>query len=164
MKKCATLALTGLLMLALLLPSFAAVTPTEVTTPGATASVEISTRADTASYTISFPADVKIPWEVNTQEIGNVVAKKLLLSPSSELVISVTSANDFKLIHEQDATKSIAYTLKVENEEKTSFRFGPGDLGKSVPLAVQIQNTEWNKAYAGKYADRLVFQIDYVNI
>lgn len=160
MKKFASLAIVALLILELFIPSFAADTKTEVSAEGS-ASMEISTTA-TAEYTLSFPADMTIPWESEEYAIGAVTAEKMLIAPDKVVRVEVMSQNDFKLIHETDKTQSIAYTLLTQDTANTQLEFGPGTVGKSVPLSVQITPDAWAQAASGKHNDRLTFVVSYI--
>lgn len=157
MKKFASVAVASILMMQLLIPSFAASEKTAISSEGST-SMKIST-STTVGYTLSFPADITIPWETPECAIGEVEAVEMRVEPNMAVLVDVTSQNDFKLIHE---TSTIPYSLLAANKETKQFSFGPGDVGKSVPLSVQISPDAWAKAAAGKHNDKLTFTVSYV--
>ncbi len=157
MKKFASLAVASLLIIQLLIPAFAASAETKVSSEGS-ASMKIST-STTAEYTLSFPADITIPWESATCNIGEVKAVKMLVEPKMAVLVDVTSQNDFKLIHE---TSAIPYTLLAAGAQANQFSFGAGDIGKTVPLSVQISPEAWANAASGKHNDKLTFTVHYV--
>lgn len=120
-------------------------------------SMTISTSTDTDAYEITYPADTQIPWEASEQALGAVTAIKMLLSPGKTVVISVASANGFKLVNGTDASKTIAYTLTGADE----MAFFPGDYGKSFPISVNVVESEWRQAAAGEFTDILTFTAEY---
>lgn len=117
----------------------------------------ISTSTENDAYEISYPADTQIPWESAEYALGEVKAEKMLLSPGKTVVISVASANDFKMINAQDASKTIAYTLPGTD----AIAFLPGDYGKSFPISANVTESEWRQAAAGEFSDLLTFTADY---
>lgn len=120
-------------------------------------SMTISTSTDEDVYELTYPADTQIPWEASEQALGAVTATKMLLSPGKTVVISVASANGFKLVNETDASKTIAYTLTGTDE----MAFFPGDYGKSFPISANVAESEWRQAAAGEFTDILTFTAEY---
>ncbi len=121
--------------------------------------VKISTSADQEMYEIVYPADTKIPWEAQTQELGSVTATKMLISPGKTVVITVTSANEFRMTNSADAANTIAYTLSGTD----AIAFLPGDYGKSFPVSANVAESEWRQAAAGEFSDILTFTAECVD-
>lgn len=121
--------------------------------------MKISTSADQEIYEIVYPADTKIPWEAQNQELGAVTATKMLISPEKTVVITVTSENEFKMINSTDAANTIAYTLSGTD----AIAFLPGDYGKSFPVSANVAESEWRQAAAGEFSDILTFTAECVD-
>lgn len=121
--------------------------------------MKISTSADQEIYEIVYPADTKIPWEAQSQELGAVTATKMLISPEKTVVITVTSENEFKMINSTDAANTIAYTLSGTD----AIAFLPGDYGKSFPVSANVAESEWRQAAAGEFSDILTFTAECVD-
>lgn len=121
-------------------------------------SMEISTKAERAEYELSYPADIEIPWQTTSMEIGEVTATKMLIDPDKKVVVSISSQNDFNLVNETDATKIIAYSLLSED-----ISFFPGDYGESFILSVEVEDSEWLHAASGKHSDILTFTAEYTD-
>lgn len=121
--------------------------------------MKISTSADQEIYEIVYPADTKIPWEAQSQELGAVTATKMLISPEKTVVITVTSENEFKMINSTDAANTIAYTLSGTD----AIAFLPGDYGKSFPVSANVTESEWRQAAAGEFSDILTFTAECVD-
>lgn len=117
----------------------------------------ISTSTDQDEYEITYPADTQIPWEASEQALGAVTATKMLLSPGKTVVISVASANEFKMVNRADTAKTIAYTLSGTD----AIAFLPGDYGKSFPVSANVTESEWRQAAAGEFSDVLTFTAEY---
>lgn len=121
--------------------------------------MKISTSADQEIYEIVYPADTKIPWEAQSQELGAVTATKMLISPEKTVVITVTSENEFKMINSTDAANTIAYTLSGTD----AIAFLPGDYGKSFPVSANVAESEWRQSAAGEFSDILTFTAECVD-
>lgn len=74
-------------------------------------SMTISTKTEQDEWQLTYPADTQIPWETSEQALGAVTATKMLLSPGKTVTVTVSSANNYRLVNKTDAKKSIAYTL-----------------------------------------------------
>lgn len=121
-------------------------------------SMTISTVGEVA-YEISYPADIQIPWKINFMGIGFVTAVLLNIEPSKVVEVSVSSAYDYNLAHDDDASKTIAYQLYgAEN-----IRFLPGSLVRTYGLFVRIEDSQWEQADPGQHSDLLTFTAEYVD-
>lgn len=121
-------------------------------------SMEISTKTDKAEYELTYPADIEIPWQTNTMDIGKVTATKMLIEPNKMVTISVSSENNFKLVNEANNDKTIAYSLHSKD-----ISFFPGDYGESFTLSVEVEDAEWLRAASGKHSDMLTFTAEYTD-
>lgn len=147
MRKLLSVALALLILTLCVVPAFAE-----------SQSMVISTKGVVA-YEISYPADIEIPWLTKSMGIGEVRAILLNLEPSKMVKVDVTSTNNYKLVNDADATKSIAYSLSGDD----NIEFLPGDYGKAYSLAVAVTDAQWNQASAGGHHDILTFTAEYVD-
>ena len=146
MKKIISITLVCLMLLMLIIPSFAD-----------DKSMTISTSRDEDAFELTYPIDTKIPWQSDEFLIGSVKATVLSLSNDKCVSVAVSSQNDLNLIHKTDLKSKIQYSL-VGSE---NILFLPGDYEKEFPLTVKISKSEWNKANSGEYNDVLTFTANY---
>lgn len=121
-------------------------------------SMTIST-VGVVAYELSYPADIEIPWKTKSMGIGRVTAVLLNIEPSKAVTVSVSSAYDYKLANDNDASKTIAYSLYGAD----GIKFLPGDYGKSFDLSVSVADSQWQQAASGKHSDLLTFTAEYVD-
>ncbi len=121
-------------------------------------SMTISTTGVVA-YELSYPADIEIPWLTKSMGIGEIRAVLLNIEPNKAVTVSVSSANNYKLANNADASKTIAYDLSGVDD----IKFLPGDFGKSYGLNVSVADSQWKQASSGKHTDLLTFTAEYVN-
>lgn len=144
MKKTLSILLVGVLLLLCMVPCFAD-------------SMTISTGPHADEWAISYPADTQIPWEAASQDIGQIKAVKMLLSPGKTVEVTVSSENAYRLVHETETDSTIEYTLFGAD----AIAFLPGDFDKAFPLSVTVADVEWQKAAAGEHKDLLTFTAEY---
>ncbi len=147
MKKILSVVLALVLLLLCTVPCFAETQSMTISTVGVVA------------YELSYPADIEIPWLTKTMEIGEIQAVLLNIEPSKAIKVSVSSAYNFKLANDKDASKTIAYNLYGIDD----IKFLPGDFGKSYNLSVSVADSQWQQAASGKHSDLLTFTAEYVN-
>ncbi len=123
-----------------------------------TQSMTISTTGVVA-YELSYPADIEIPWQTKAMGIGEVRAVLLNIEPGKAVTVSVSSAHNYKLANELDASKTIAYNLLGADD----IKFLPGEFGKAFELSVSVAEAQWHMAASGKHSDLLTFTAEYVN-
>ena len=111
------------------------------------------------AYELSYPADIEIPWKTESMGIGQVTAVLLNIEPSKAVSVSVSSAYNYKLTNELDASKTIAYNLYGTDD----IKFLSGDFGKSFDLSVSVEDNQWQQAASGKHSDLLTFTVEYVD-
>lgn len=146
MKKIISAGLAVLMLVLCMIPAFAD-------------SMTISTSTEQDEWQLTYPADTQIPWETSEQALGAVTATKMLLSPGKTVTVTVSSANNYRLVNKTDAKKSIAYTLSGAD----AIAFLPSEYGKSFPLSAVVAESEWRQAAAGEYTDVLTFTAEYKN-
>lgn len=147
MKKVLSVVLALVLLLLCTVPCFAESQSMVISTVGVVA------------YELSYPADIEIPWMTESMGIGQVTAVLLNIEPSKAVSVSVSSAYDYKLTNELDASKTIAYNLYGTDD----IKFLSGDFGKSFDLSVSVEDNQWKQAASGKHSDLLTFTVEYVD-
>ncbi len=147
MKKVLSVVLALVLLLLCTVPCFAESQSMVISTVGV------------VTYELSYPADIEIPWMTKSMGIGQVTAVLLNIEPSKAVSVSVSSAYDYKLTNELDASKTIAYNLYGTDD----IKFLSGDFGKSFDLSVSVEDNQWKQAASGKHSDLLTFTVEYVD-
>ena len=147
MKKVLSVVLALVLLLLCTVPCFAEAQSMVISTVGVVA------------YELSYPADIEIPWKTESMGIGQVTAVLLNIEPSKAVSVSVSSAYNYKLTNELDASKTIAYNLYGTDD----IKFLSGDFGKSFDLSVSVEDNQWQQAASGKHSDLLTFTVEYVD-
>lgn len=147
MKKVLSAVLALVLLLLCIVPCFAESQSMVISTVGVVA------------YELSYPADIEIPWKTESMGIGQVTAVLLNIEPSKAVSVMVSSAYNYKLTNELDASKTIAYNLYGTED----IKFLSGDFGKSFDLSVSVEDDQWQQAASGKHSDLLTFTVEYVD-
>lgn len=147
MKKVLSVVLALVLLLLCTVPCFAESQSMVISTVGV------------VTYELSYPADIEIPWMTKSMGIGQVTAVLLNIEPSKAVSVLVSSAYDYKLTNELDASKTIAYNLYGTDD----IKFLSGDFGKSFDLSVSVEDNQWKQAASGKHSDLLTFTVEYVD-
>ncbi len=147
MKKVLSVVLALVLLLLCTVPCFAESQSMVISTVGVVA------------YELSYPADIEIPWKTESMGIGQVTAVLLNIEPSKAVSVSVSSAYNYNLTNELDASKTIAYNLYGTDD----IKFLSGDFGKSFDLSVSVEDNQWQQAASGKHSDLLTFTVEYVD-
>ena len=147
MKKVLSVVLALVLLLLCTVPCFAESQSMVISTVGVVA------------YELSYPADIEIPWKTESMGIGQVTAVLLNIEPSKAVSVMVSSAYNYKLTNELDASKTIAYNLYGTED----IKFLSGDFGKSFDLSVSVEDDQWQQAASGKHSDLLTFTVEYVD-
>ena len=91
--------------------------------------------------------------------IGIAIYFSLNIEPSKAVSVMVSSAYNYKLTNELDASKTIAYNLYGTED----IKFLSGDFGKSFDLSVSVEDDQWQQAASGKHSDLLTFTVEYVD-
>ena len=113
-----------------------------------------------SDYTFTIPAKTTITDYGETELSGGLTVSGTLAA-REHVEISVSSANSFKLVNASDNTKSIVYKVTGSSDDTAAvpvFSFTSSDLGQEKKVRVTVEQSEWNKAPSGTYADVLVFQ------
>lgn len=114
---------------------------------------------DVASeYMLTIPMDMEIPFGSEETGIGSVKVTGNV-KPAETVKVDVETGN---FISQDDPQDTIALTLinKNDNSEFGISIWNEKDMRdetKEIPLAVQVKEEDWAKAYAGTYQTTLTF-------
>ncbi|HIZ22503.1 MAG TPA: hypothetical protein IAA21_06870 [Candidatus Blautia faecigallinarum] len=111
-----------------------------------------------SEYTLTIPMDMDIPFGAEETNIGSVKVTGNV-KPAETVEVDVEIGNFISQDNPQD---TIALTLINKNDNS---EFGTSiwnekemrDETKEIPLAVQVKEEDWAKAYAGTYQATLTF-------
>lgn len=126
----------------------------DMNTPSGTTVVRTSCEP---SYVVEIPADVQIPFGSVDTQIGVVRAKTMKIEANKAVYVTVESANDSVLADEQGDQPAIPYALSGAEE----IVFDEVNDSTEFALNVHVEQSEWDAAYAGSYADTLTFTVNY---
>lgn len=126
----------------------------DVDTPSGT--TVIRTSCDPA-YVVEIPADMQIPFGAVDTSAGVVRAKLMKIEANKAVYVTVESANDFSLVDELGDQPAIPYALSGAEE----IVFDEVNDATEFALNVHVEQSDWDAAYAGSYADTLTFTVDY---
>lgn len=126
----------------------------DMDTPSGTTVVRTS--CDPA-YIVEIPADMQIPFGSVDTSLGVVSAKLMKIEANKAVYVTVESANGSALADEQGEQPAIPYGLSGAEE----IVFDEVNDPTEFALNVHVEQSDWDAAYAGSYADTLTFTVNY---
>lgn len=126
----------------------------DMDTPSGTTVVRTS--CDPA-YIVEIPADMQIPFGSVDTSLGVVSAKLMKIEANKAVYVTVESANGSALADEQGEQCAIPYGLSGAEE----IVFDEVNDPTEFALNVHVEQSDWDAAYAGSYADTLTFTVNY---
>lgn len=126
----------------------------DMDTPSGTTVVRTS--CDPA-YIVEIPADMQIPFGSVDTSLGVVSAKLMKIEANKAVYVTVESANGSALADEQGELPAIPYGLSGAEE----IVFDEVNDPTEFALNVHVEQSDWDAAYAGSYADTLTFTVNY---
>ena len=156
MKKIISVVLALVMMMAVMVPAFAADIVSPDTTGNAIVSVDGVASEGAGSYTVSIPASVNFNWK-DVETTGTYTIKSQVQT-NSRVQVTVTKSKDLTNIN--DATETIAFSVADATSKAT----------KAVVTAEQhsfkltIDNTnDWQTKTIAKYEGTITFEAELVN-
>ena len=157
MKKVLAIAMARIMMMAICVPAFAAVTGGS--NAGNDTIINTDTKKDTDGdgvgdteatwYTVTIPATQTLPWETETKDIEYAVASQL--KTGDEVKVTVTDANGaYKMT--SVAGGSLAYTL-----ENATFIAPSAVYDDTAKVTVKVALNDWKSVAIDNYTDTLTF-------
>lgn len=112
------------------------------------------------SYTVTIPANTKVEFNETDAVYGTIRVETAQLD--RDKCIKVTLNSDRKLKDKDDPDKVIPYEILSQENPFTAAYYT--EAGEETPLTIAIKKENWNKAYAGTYADTVTFTVSYVSL
>lgn len=161
MKKILALAMALVMMMAICVPAFAAVTGGS--NAGNDTIINTDTKKDTdndgigdtevAWYTVTIPATQTLPWETESKDIEYTVASQLKTGEA----VKVTVADADAAYKMTSAGGELAYTL-----ENTTFTAPSAVYDDTTSVTVKVALDDWKSVAIDNYTDTLTFTAEIV--
>lgn len=114
------------------------------------------------TYLITIPADLNVVQNQEQTKFGAVELEQAQIEPNKCIRVSLVS--DGLLKHEQDATKTLAYTVN-QSDDGTVFTSATYQTsGEKTDLTIGIKKDDWKSAFAGVYHNTVTFRIEYADL
>lgn len=175
MKKVLAIALSVIMMFAVCVPAFAAVTITdekpEVVNGVQTADSKLSTSTqkedgtDGASYTVTIPAETIIPWEKAKTLFSYSV--KTQLESGKRLAISAASQSGRNVLVDAAGANELPYTFSKTNGgeaiETLNYTTATEVVDTNRTFNIDIATAAWQAVPVNEYVGYLTFTVEVVD-
>ena len=161
MKKILAIAMALVMMMAICVPAFAAVTGGS--NAGNDTIINTDTKKDTdndgigdtevAWYTVTIPATQTLPWETETKDIEYTVASQLKTGEA----VKVTVADADKAYKMTSNGGELAYTL-----DNATFTAPSAVYDDTASVTVKVALDDWKSVAIDNYTDTLTFTAEIV--
>lgn len=151
MKKVISLVMALVMMMAVMVPAFAA--ELNANTQSGTAQVVTDTSAITGdgTYTVTYPATMNIVWGTATTNFDYKVTSNLRTGKAVQVVVADTG-DGLNMVNATNAT--LAYTLGGTTTGKTT---GPVVTDATFNYSINVDSAVWAAAAIDTYSDTLTF-------
>lgn len=119
-------------------------------------SVEVKTHID-PTYTVTIPANTAVAFNAENTSFGEIKLTAAQLDPGKSVVVSLSASG--KLKNDKDNSKTLPYEIQTSGKKFESASYLKAN--DSTKLNIHIDAADWNKAFAGDYADTVTFAISY---
>lgn len=171
MKKIISIALILVMMMAVCVPAFAASEKNTISdkTPEKTKDVIVQTQTikedgtSGESYSVKIPAKAEIPWGKESYAADYDVESHLAYG--KRLSVAVTCNG--KMTLDEDATKTLAYTLsgtKLFRASSPVVYNNAQTPAVTQPLQINVTADAWARAIVGVYSGTLTFAVEVENV
>lgn len=158
MKKLVSFALMLALSAALSATAFAAETSKEITDKSDPQAADVTVTTKIApTYTVTIPANTTVNFNAENTSFGKITLTKAQLDPGKKVEVALSASG--KLKNKAASKETLAYKILNGTTAFTSATYEKA--GDSTALTIHIAQEDWNKAYAGNYADTVTFTISY---
>lgn len=124
---------------------------------GAVISTEIQ-----PTYLVSIPTDMYVVQNQENAAFGTIKLDQAQLEPMKCVKVSLIS--DGLLKHQQDNSRTLAYTVRQKDEAQTVFTSAAyQNAGEKTDLTIGIKKEDWESAFAGVYRNTVTFRIEYTD-
>ncbi len=153
MKKVISLVMALVMMMAIMVPAFAA--ELNATTQSGTAQVVTDTSAITGdgTYTVTYPATMNIVWNTVTTNFSYSVDSNLRTGKCVQVVVADTG-DGLNMLNATNAT--LAYTLTGTTTAKTTSPVVTAE-NATFTYSIVVEESAWNAAAIDTYSDTLTF-------
>lgn len=159
MKKVISLVMALVMMMAIMVPAFAA--ELNATTQSGTAQVVTDTSAITGdgTYTVTYPATMNIVWNTVTTNFSYSVDSNLRTGKAVQVVVADTG-DGFNMLNATNAT--LAYTLTGTTTAKTTSPVVKAE-NATFAYSIVVEESAWNGAAIDEYKDTITFTATVVD-
>lgn len=159
MKKVISLVMALVMMMAIMVPAFAA--ELNATTQSGTATVQTDTSAITGdgTYTVTYPATMNIVWSTVTTNFSYSVDSNLRTGKAVQVVVADTG-DGFNMLNATNAT--LAYALTGTTTAKTTSPVVTAE-NATFTYSIVVEESAWNGAAIDTYSDTLTFTATVVD-
>ena len=151
MKKVISLVMALVMMMAIMVPAFAA--ELNATTQSGTATVQTDTSAITGdgTYTVTYPATMNIVWGTTTTNFEYTVTSHLKTGKLVNVKVADTG-DGLNMVNADNAT--LAYALAGTVDGTTT---NPVVTDATFNYSINVETSAWNAAAIDTYSDTLTF-------
>ena len=118
--------------------------------------VQVTAHID-PTYTVTIPANTTVNFNAVDTSFGAIKLTAAQLDPGKSVKVALSASGTLK--NAADTNKTLPYKIRNGDAAFTSAAYTTA--GQSTALTIHIAQEEWNKAYAGNYADTVTFTISY---
>lgn len=154
MRKIFTLFLALILSLTLCTAVFAETVDQDADLKTATTTI---TSTITPTYTVTIPMDIEVEFNKQITNFGTVELSKAQIEPLKCVKVTLNASGTLK--NADDLNKTIPYAIKSGNTAFSSETYLTA--GDKTELAIHIEPSAWDAAFAGTYSDTVTFTIVY---
>ena len=151
MKKVISLVMALVMMMAVMVPAFAAELNANVQSGEATVITDTSAITGDGTYTVTYPATMNIVWGTTTTNFDYKVTSQLKTGKLVNVVVADTG-DGLNMVNADNAT--LAYTLGgVVNGTTTN----PVVTDATFNYSINVETSAWDAAAIDTYSDTLTF-------
>lgn len=108
------------------------------------------------TYTVTIPDTVNVAYGDTTTDAGAITLTAAQIEPNHEVTVS---AQPGVFANTADSTKTLPYTLKINDTDASSVAFDTKD--DAAAMKIEITTDSWNTAFAGSYNGIITFTVAY---
>lgn len=159
MKKVISLVMALVMMMAIMVPAFAAELNASVQSGEATVKTDTSAITGDGTYTVTYPATMNIVWNTVTTNFSYSVDSNLRTGKCVQVVVADTG-DGLNMLNATNAT--LAYTLAGTTTAKTTSPVVTAE-NTTFTYSIVVEESAWNAAAIDEYKDTLTFTATVVD-
>ena len=157
MKKVISLVMVLVMMMAIMVPAFAAELNANVQSGEAQVITDTSAITGDGTYTVTYPATMNIVWGTATTNFEYAVTSQLKTGKLVNVVVADTG-DGFNMVNANNAT--LAYTLGGTVNGTTT---NPVVTDATFNYSINVDASVWNATAIDTYSDTLTFTVTVVD-